>query len=108
MGSPLSPIIADVVMQDLEVTILNSLDISVPLYFRYVDDILMCIPEEYVTIITEKFNDYHNRLKFTNKKENNRCISFLDLMLKIIDNKIHTDWFQKKAFSGRLLSFYSK
>ena len=107
MGSPLSPIIADLVMQDLELTILNSLDISVPLYFRYVDDIIMCIPEKYVTIITDKFNNYHNRLKFTNERENNRCISLLDLTLKIIDNKIHTDWFQKETFSGRLLSFHS-
>lgn len=41
MGSPLSPIIADLVMQDLEEKALNSIGLSLPLYYRYVDDIIL-------------------------------------------------------------------
>jgi len=37
MGSPLSPIIADLVMRDLEMKALNSLQFETKIYFRYVD-----------------------------------------------------------------------
>jgi len=40
MGSPLSPIIADLVMRDLEENVLNSLNIRPIMYYRYVDDII--------------------------------------------------------------------
>ena len=40
MSFPLSPIIADIVMQDLENSILSTLELSI--YFRYVDDVLGC------------------------------------------------------------------
>lgn len=76
MGSPLSPIIADLVMQDLETTTLNTLNINTRLYFRFVDDILLCMHEDYVNLVFDKFNEYHDRLKFTIEREENRCISF--------------------------------
>jgi len=45
MGSPLSPIIADTVMQDLEKRTLEGLinEIRI-LYYRHVDDILTAVP----------------------------------------------------------------
>jgi len=42
MGLPLSPIIADLVMYDLEKTVLDSLRVDIKFYFRYVDDIIIC------------------------------------------------------------------
>jgi len=41
MGSPLSPIISDLVMRNLEDNVLNSLNIQPILYYRYVDDIIL-------------------------------------------------------------------
>ena len=38
MGSPISPIIADIIMQDLEENCLSNYHFTIPLYFRYVDD----------------------------------------------------------------------
>jgi len=78
MSSPLSPIIADLVMQDLEVHILNSLNSSLSIY-RYVDDILLAAHENDIKHIFNKFNNYHDRLKFTIEYEKNHCLSFLDL-----------------------------
>jgi len=68
MGSPLSPIIADLVMCDLllEENILNSLNIKSILYYRYVDDIIISAPEEEIHDILRKFNCYHHRLKLKN------------------------------------------
>jgi len=62
MGSSLSPIIANIVMQDLEESILNTLDVSIPIYHRYVDDIILVAPVSEITNILNKFNE---RLQFT-------------------------------------------
>jgi len=40
MGSPLSPIISDIILQDLESDILNKLTTKLSFYVRYVDDML--------------------------------------------------------------------
>jgi len=40
MGSSLSPIMAEIVMQDLEDNILKTLNLFTLFYYRYVDDIV--------------------------------------------------------------------
>jgi len=107
MGSPLSPVIADIVMQDLETSCLNRINCKLTFYFRYVDDIVMAAPSEKTDLIFKTFNEYHDRIKFTIEYEESRSISFLDLLLTISDNVIQIDWFHKKSFSGRFLSFHS-
>ena len=44
MGSPISPIISDIVMQDLETSCLSQIDFHNPIYLRYVDDTFLIIP----------------------------------------------------------------
>jgi len=82
MGSLLSPIVADLVMQDLKENILNSLNIRLPMYYRYMDDIILSAPEDEIHNILEKFNSYHHRLKFTMEMEVNRRLSFLRYHVK--------------------------
>jgi len=62
MGSPLSLIIADLVMRDLEEKALGRLGVRVPFYFRYVDNIAMAIPSSVCDTILEAFNSFHPRL----------------------------------------------
>jgi len=107
MGSPLSPIVADLVMRDLEEQVLNSLDVRPALYFRYVDDIILAVPHDEIDFILSNFNGYHDRLKFTLETEVNHRLNFLDVTLIRENSKIITDWFHKKTFSGRFLSFLS-
>jgi len=63
MASPLSPVIADIVMQNLEV--LRSADFYISVYYRYVDDILMAVLKNKVNWILDAFNSFHTRLQFT-------------------------------------------
>lgn len=44
MGSPLSPILADIVLQDLEENALSQISCHIPFYLRYVDDVAMAVP----------------------------------------------------------------
>jgi len=91
MGSPLLPIIADLVMQDLEEHVLSSIKIKLPIYYRHIDDILLAAPEDDISDIFETFNNYYNRLKFTIEYESNHCLSFLDLLLKVEKKEIVID-----------------
>ena len=111
MGSPISPLFADLVMEDLEVHCLKELKEKfscTPLfYFRYVDDTIMCIKNEFVQHTLDIFNSYNSHLQFTHELESNNSINFLDLTLIKNNGRIITNWFQKKTSSGRILSFHS-
>jgi len=65
MGSPLSPIIAEIVLQDLEMKALKLVNIEIPFYHRYVDDIAMAVPRQKINEVLNAFNSMHNRLQFT-------------------------------------------
>ncbi|KAL6418855.1 hypothetical protein ACFW04_014207 [Cataglyphis niger] len=77
MGSPVSPILADIVMDDLENTL-----------FGYVDDIFAIVPRAKVDEINVIFNSYHQRLKFTHEIESDSCINFLNTSVIRSNGKI--------------------
>ena len=76
IDSVVSPILAKIVMEDLEKTVFERLEFVVPFYFRYVDDTLLCVPLDKMQTIIDTFNDYHPRIKFTYEMERNNRISF--------------------------------
>ena len=99
MGSPISPILANLVTQDLETNVLEKFDFNIPVYYRYVDDTIMFIPKDKVEEVLTKFNNYHDRLQFTYEIENeHNLIHFLNLtIIKNEDNSIKTNWFRKNT-----------
>ncbi|XP_018361974.1 PREDICTED: uncharacterized protein LOC108760480 [Trachymyrmex cornetzi] len=78
MGSPLSPIIADLVMEDLENYALERFGTEVPFYFRYVDDIVTAIPNHLINEFLKVFNSFHSRLQFTLEVGGNRTLRQTD------------------------------
>jgi len=107
MGSPLSPIIADLVMQDLETSAIKKLPFDIPFYFRYVDDILLAIPENEIDTTVNVFNSLHDRLQFTYETSINNVINFLNVTVYVEENQFIFDLFFKPSFSGRYLHFHS-
>ena len=81
MGSPISPIISDIVIQDLEFSCLCQIDFHIPIYLRYVNDTFLIIPANKIEILVTLFNSYHDRLSFTYEIENNNSLSFLNINL---------------------------
>ncbi|XP_058448913.1 uncharacterized protein LOC131428871 [Malaya genurostris] len=74
MGSPLSPVVANIVLERIEMSALAQLrqEGIVPVFFRrYVDDCLVGVQREYVDRMLEVFNSFHPRLQFTVELENN-------------------------------------
>ncbi|XP_018355891.1 PREDICTED: telomerase reverse transcriptase-like [Trachymyrmex septentrionalis] len=95
MGSPLSPILADLVIQDLEHNIFDILITHIPLYYRYVDDILLAAPTNQITNILDSFNAYQERIKFTVDYGDEFGISFLDVKLLYDKGSIIFDLYTK-------------
>ena len=108
MGNPLSPILSDIVMEDLEQHALSKICFPVPFIYRYVDDIIMCVPSHMIDYTVSLFNSFDNNLQFTVEKSMNNKISFLDICIMNENNNfLAINWYRKPTFSGRLLNFYS-
>jgi len=86
MGSPLSPIVANLVLQKLEHITINILSIKPKFYYRYVDDIILSTPLACLNELVDRFN-FHPRLSFTMEVGGGE-LSFLDLTLIINDGRL--------------------
>jgi len=108
MESPLSPVVADLILQMLESSILSDLTYKPTFYYRYVDDIALSLPLSQLNSLLEKFNTFHHRLKFTMEMgREGDVLNFLDLTIIKQSNTLIFDWFRKPAFSGRFLNYHS-
>ena len=111
MGSPISPLFADMVMDDLESDCLRILkdshNCSFLFYYRYTDDTILCVQKKQIDLIINTFNSYHQNLQFTHELQKNNLINFLDMTLISSDNHIITNWFQKPTASGRFINYFS-
>lgn len=67
-GSPMSPVIADLVLEILEEIILGKFMFEVPFFIRYVDDIVTAIPSNKIDLVVETFNTYNEKIQFTFEK----------------------------------------
>ena len=81
MGSPLGPVLANIFMVHLEETIVPTLNITMPSWFRYVDDTFTFINENEIENVRRILNSFHPDIKFTSEIEVNNSISFLDVKL---------------------------
>ncbi|XP_075163197.1 uncharacterized protein LOC142235821 [Haematobia irritans] len=108
MGSAASPIVADIVMEELLDKCLANCDIRPKILTKYVDDLFGIIKTSAIDKILTKFNSFDANIKFTIEKEENGSLPYLDMRLSRDKNNILIDWYQKPTSSGRLLNYYSK
>ena len=110
MGSPLSPVVANIVMERLEQNCLAELErknIQMGVYRRYVDDCFCVADKKHINEILLAFNSFHSRLQFTIEIEESGCLKFLDMMLKRVDSRVEKSWLPKQE-DGRYLDFNSQ
>ncbi|XP_055527061.1 uncharacterized protein LOC129719691 [Wyeomyia smithii] len=108
MGSPLSPILADIVLDSVIESATNSLPFRVPFIKKYVDDLILAIPENSSQIVLNVFNSQEKRIQFTLETEQNQHLPFLDLrIVRKDDQTLTTEWYAKPIASGRMLNYNS-
>lgn len=107
MGSPASPIVADIVMERLLDTSIGKLNIKPKIMIKYVDDLFCIITEDGVNNLLDTFNEFNSNIKFTLEMESNSKLPFLDTLIIRNGNNLLIDWYQKPTASGRILNYYS-
>mgnify|MGYP002804035518 FL=1 len=67
MGSCLAPVLANIILTELEKSIVDDLQKTgiVKFYRRYVDDTLVLIKPKEIPLVLNKFNSFDKNLKFT-------------------------------------------
>ena len=106
MGSPLGPTLANLFMCHLENNFVNSFHSKPLLYCRYIDDV-MCIFKDIDTCNSffNFINTQHSSIKFTMQLESNNCLPFLDVNVKVINNKFVTSVHTKQTNTNLLLNY---
>lgn len=108
MGSPASPIMADVVMEHLLDTTLATLNERPKILTKYVDDLFLIIKKTELDNTMKALNSFHRQLQFTVEKENDCKLPYLDTIVIRHGNTLKMNWYQKPTASGRMINFYSK
>ncbi|XP_062709043.1 uncharacterized protein LOC134288377 [Aedes albopictus] len=108
MGSPLSPIAADIVLDSVITKAMSSLPFETTIFWKYVDDIFMVIPRNTEQQVLDAFNGVEPRLQFTIETEQDGKLAFLDMtVIRNPDQTLTTEWYAKPIASGRMLNYKS-
>ena len=108
MGSPLSPIIANMVMEKLEERANNSFHSPPCIWFRYVDDVYGIMESNYIEEFHQYLNTICDSIKFTREEEHEGSLAFLDVLVtRTPEGSLQTTVFRKPTHTGRYLPFSS-
>ena len=111
MGSSLSPIVANIYMEFYESQLLPNIPLfhSIHSWFRYVDDILAIVPNNFPILpFLTHMNDLIPSIKFTYELQINNIISFLDLsIVQNNNNNLTFKIFRKPTTKNQSLHAFS-
>jgi hypothetical protein len=84
MGSPISPIIANIFMEHFENEVLKNAPLKPSTWFRYVDDtfVIWSHGRETLPQFLDFLNSQHRNIQFTMEIEQNNQLPFLDVLVK--------------------------
>ena len=103
MGSLVSIVVAEIVMQNIEEQALATYKQTVPLWLRYVDDTFTAVHKDKIDIFHKHLNRQNADIQFTREVEDNGKIPFLDCLVSRHDNKLQTTIYRKPTHTDRLL-----
>ena len=102
MGSPVSVVMANMVMEDIEDRALASFPIPLSFWKRYVDDVFCVIPSDQVVPLLQHLNTIEPSIQFTYETESDdHSLPFLDILLMRHGNSILTSVYRKPTHTDR-------
>ncbi|XP_012811622.2 uncharacterized protein LOC105946468, partial [Xenopus tropicalis] len=109
MGSPVSPIVANLYMEEVERKALLTFNGTTPSHwFRYVDDTWVKIRSNEVAAFSEHINSVDNNIKFTREDVHENKLAFLDCLISIQEGGIlKTEVYRKPTHTDQYLLFDS-
>ena len=103
MGSPVSVVVAEIVMQNIEEKALATYTWTIPLWLRYVDDTFTAVHKDGIDDFHEHLNRQNADIQFTKEIEENGKTPFLDLLISRDNNRLRTTICRKPTRTDRLL-----
>lgn len=113
MGSSISPILVEVLLDDLLDVLLNRIETELgfltTIIRKHVDDLFLILPRHLMDEILRIFNDLEPRIQFTCEREHELTLPFLDMTIHRceLSHTFYTNWYRKPISSGRLLNYQS-
>ena len=108
MGSPLSPLLANIYMEYFEEMALGSTSLKPSMWLRYIDDTFILWPhQEDVQILLDHVNSIWPSLQFTILKEEDNKSLFLDVLVTRTEQGFRSSVYRKHTFTGQFLNFNS-
>ena len=109
MGSPLSPVIANLYMERLEENALQTAPLLPRLWLRYVDDAFVICPhgQDELQRFHKHLNGQHPNIKFTIEHEKENKLAFLDILVTRSETRLCTGVYCKPTHTDRYIPFHS-
>ena len=110
MGSPLSPVLAYLFVEDLESRALSSLEDNKrpQCWHTYVDDVFSVVKQHLLSATIQHLNNQNPAIEFTMESEVNGKLPFLDtIVTKQAYGRLVTNVYRKPTHSDRYLHFSS-
>ena len=108
MGSPISVVLAELVMQKIEEEIMNNPPCPPLVWKRYIDDVITILPRDNVPTFLNYINSINDNIKFTAESEALFQLPYLDLLLKKLpDGSINFHVYRKPSSPNNYFKFTS-
>ncbi len=95
MGSPVSPVIANLYMEEIEERAIANTANPPKVWHRYVDDVLSVMKKDAISTFHDELNSIDPHISFTIEYETNGQIAFLDTLISRNSGSITTDVYRK-------------
>ena len=101
MGSPVSVVVAEIVMQHVEERALATCRQTIPLWLRYVDDTFTAVHKDEINDFHDPLNEQNADIQFTKEIEENGKFPY-DCLVSRDDNELRTTVYRKPTHTDRL------
>ena len=108
MGSPVSPVVANLYMAKFERQALETFrDTQPKVWLRFVDDVFSIMKKRTVQNLLSHLNKQDPSIRFTIEAEENDHLPFMDVDVRRGKERLTTTVYRKPTHTGRYLSFTS-
>ena len=103
MGSPVSVVVAEIVMQNIEERALTTCRQTIPLWLHYIDDTFTAVHKDEIDEFHDHLNKQNADIQFTREVEENGQLPFLYCLVSRDENTLRRTVYRKPTHTDRLL-----